>query len=394
MTIRITRNSAGNCVQFTGATQAVYWNACLRAEVSSSDKNRINIINTIGSTENETQYEFYSVLYTEFAQEDGTPFSSPTECAEYITFKANVPENPPKEYQSEEEIKINRLEGVTNFIQFNDGRTFPVNSIEAYDSGNNLISIRHKIPGGGGSDIASNIRPFNVFLAGSRVNEAASVTDIIKYLNAYFTEKTDQENSGSDLLHYDEFSVYFNTSEHSEDPGLITSPNIAVNTYDSLTGLNGYFEFSLYGGNIGSHLNSSVTFALYPTTITTSEEASTVYSLVRTNQKVLQFTMKPNSISILGGDKIIDYVIEKGFHSNPHVSDRYRFGIDNDGFTYISHYNPQSLEWQVIIRSSTDMFEGQPNETLQWKLLIDMPQSESQIDPSGFILKNIATSPK
>ena len=36
MAIKIKRNDAGNCIEFQGSSNPVYWNACLSGEVDST----------------------------------------------------------------------------------------------------------------------------------------------------------------------------------------------------------------------------------------------------------------------------------------------------------------------------------------------------------------------
>ena len=43
MAIRISRNDAGNCVNFVGTSNPTYWNACLSAEINETNNNNINI---------------------------------------------------------------------------------------------------------------------------------------------------------------------------------------------------------------------------------------------------------------------------------------------------------------------------------------------------------------
>ena len=75
MAIRISRNNEGNCITFIGSSNPAYWNACLSAELSN-DPGRFHIINDIRSqNEPEIQYEFFNVLYTDFADADGNAFA-------------------------------------------------------------------------------------------------------------------------------------------------------------------------------------------------------------------------------------------------------------------------------------------------------------------------------
>jgi hypothetical protein len=47
MAIKISRNEAGNCINFIGSTQPAYWNACLSAQINNEDNSRINILSCI-----------------------------------------------------------------------------------------------------------------------------------------------------------------------------------------------------------------------------------------------------------------------------------------------------------------------------------------------------------
>ena len=91
MAIKIKRNDAGNCIEFQGSSNPVYWNACLSGEVDSTDTTLVNIINDIKTSQAGTnQYEFFRIPYTEFIDEDGLVFNDAQEVADYVTLKGNV----------------------------------------------------------------------------------------------------------------------------------------------------------------------------------------------------------------------------------------------------------------------------------------------------------------
>jgi hypothetical protein len=91
MAIRIKRNEAGNCIEFQGSSNPVYWNACLSGEVDSSDTTKVNVINDIKTAQSgTTQYEFFRIPFSDFADEDGASFASAQEVADYVTLKGNV----------------------------------------------------------------------------------------------------------------------------------------------------------------------------------------------------------------------------------------------------------------------------------------------------------------
>ena len=91
MSIKIKRNDAGNCIEFQGSSNPVYWNACLSGEVDSSNTTLVNIINDIKTAQaGSDQYEFFRIPYTEFLDEDGLVFNNAQEVADYVTLKGNV----------------------------------------------------------------------------------------------------------------------------------------------------------------------------------------------------------------------------------------------------------------------------------------------------------------
>ena len=98
MTIRIVRNSDGNCITFEGTSSPVYWNACLSAEVDATYPSKINVINDIATAQSgATVYEFYQIDYTEFSDAENDVFSTAADAAAYITAQGNVslaPSNP------------------------------------------------------------------------------------------------------------------------------------------------------------------------------------------------------------------------------------------------------------------------------------------------------------
>ncbi len=86
MAIRIERNEAGNCINFHGASNPTYWNACLSGEVDSSDANTVNVINDIITAQTGyTEYEYYRVPFTEFVDAEGNAFADAQACADYIS---------------------------------------------------------------------------------------------------------------------------------------------------------------------------------------------------------------------------------------------------------------------------------------------------------------------
>ena len=90
MAIQIVRNEDGNCIQFLGASNPVYWNACLSGEVDPNDSTLVNIINDIASLAGNTVYEFYNIPFTEWRDADNNPFADAQAVADYVDLVGNV----------------------------------------------------------------------------------------------------------------------------------------------------------------------------------------------------------------------------------------------------------------------------------------------------------------
>ena len=60
MAIQIKRNESGNCIEFQGSSNPVYWNACLSGQVDASDNTKVNVINDIKTAQSGVdQYELH-----------------------------------------------------------------------------------------------------------------------------------------------------------------------------------------------------------------------------------------------------------------------------------------------------------------------------------------------
>ena len=93
MTIRITRNAAGNCITFIGSSMPAYFNACLSGQVDPDNDQLVSVVNDIQTANDpsgEFRYEFYQIPYTDFADKDGNLFANAQEAADYITAEGNV----------------------------------------------------------------------------------------------------------------------------------------------------------------------------------------------------------------------------------------------------------------------------------------------------------------
>ena len=91
MPIKIVRNEEGNCINFVGTSNPVYFNACLSAEVDPNNSNAINVINDIRTAGTSQKfYEFFNIHYTEWTKEDGSGFPNAAAVAAHITEVGNV----------------------------------------------------------------------------------------------------------------------------------------------------------------------------------------------------------------------------------------------------------------------------------------------------------------
>ena len=184
MAIKIVRNEQGNCINFYGSSNPTYWNACLSAEVDNVDTNTINIINDIITSQTGvTQYEFFRVPFTEFADADNNSFSTPLETAEYITANANVVGLGGGGTDLTGQTVCFKLDDTSTSIMLDNGYYFGVNTIKALDSGDGLITIQSEL-----GDIVHFTKLDNVNVCDGNGNAiSGGLNDVINYLNELFT---------------------------------------------------------------------------------------------------------------------------------------------------------------------------------------------------------------
>jgi hypothetical protein len=91
MAIQIVRNQSGNCIEFRGSSNPVYWNACIHGEVDAGDSTLVNVVNDVATAASaETVYEFYQIPFVEFRDQDNNAFGDAAAAAAYITAVGNV----------------------------------------------------------------------------------------------------------------------------------------------------------------------------------------------------------------------------------------------------------------------------------------------------------------
>lgn len=86
--IKVERNEAANCINFDGSSVPAYFNACLSATAAGD---LVSIRNDIRSKQIGADFfEFSNIHYTDFRDQDGNPFATAQDAADYITLNGNV----------------------------------------------------------------------------------------------------------------------------------------------------------------------------------------------------------------------------------------------------------------------------------------------------------------
>ena len=184
MSIKIVRNSAGNCVNFVGSSNPVYWNSCLSGEVDSSDSSKINVINDVRTIQaGSSVYEFYQIPYTTFAEADGTAFASSTECADYITRQCNVATNTGQFILSASDTLNFTIDATNTTILVDNGDAYSVNAIRAVANDDNHINILQHT---GDVALFTDLRVVNTSINGVAVSSILATA--VNELNAFFQQ--------------------------------------------------------------------------------------------------------------------------------------------------------------------------------------------------------------
>ncbi len=182
MAIKIVRNSAGNCVNFVGSTNPVYFNACLSGEIDSSDANLINVKNDIRTvTEGQEVYEFYQIPYTEFRDADNNSFATATECSAYITDQCNVSSNTGQFILSSDDTLDFSLDPTETTVLLDNGDAYAVNSIRAAGNDEGKINILQHT---GSAIIFRDLEVANASINGVAVDSVLATA--VNELNALF----------------------------------------------------------------------------------------------------------------------------------------------------------------------------------------------------------------
>ncbi|MDA8816996.1 hypothetical protein N9N32_00020 [Alphaproteobacteria bacterium] len=351
MSIRIQRNENANAITFVGSSQPAYWNNCLAGEVNDTDNTRVNVLNTVRTTDVDSPvYEFFAVPYTEFRTALGTTFTDAAECAAYITEQANATAIGIIEFGATDIVDFSR-DATNTTILASTGHSYPVNSIKAVAEADGTISIKENVDDG--TDVMRTIRKQNVTFGGQV--QAQQLTPVVNALNSLFTVtpvglgaedrfiSNSYETSLPSVATFGDVTITNNVATKGINTG--SEFNDGFYTTSEPVSANGeYFQFD----NTGNDPLKKMMIGLMKTSEITSS-AVLEDNTVTGEDMDLAVRLKPNATyehSPYGA------VIENGFFSNPQRSDEYRAGIDNDGRLFISHFDDQASEWQVIVRSA------------------------------------------
>ena len=352
MTIRIVRNSNGNCVQFIGSSQPAYWNACLSGAINQEDNDRVDIINDIRTTDsNSPHFEFFGIHYTEFTDQDGNSFADAVECAAYITEKANVVTGGAIEFGPTDLLDLHRDSSNTSLL-FSTGHNYAVHSIHAHLQADGLISILEQ--GSGGTALMINIRHDNVTIGGDLPASSNTATAVVNALNSLFSvvplgvggydaqPSYTYIDAPTNFVTFGDVAVNGNFAELTE---AVHPYNSGLYTTDLLVNPGDFFEFNWNGIGVNAYGKNFV------------------IGFVESNRALTEFTESSDNMGNLdmavrafgmAAEENHDYgvVIERGFNDDPMAKDHLRLGLDDERRLYISAYDEEARVWQTVIRSA------------------------------------------
>lgn len=145
MAILIKRNAAGNCIEFIGSSLPAYYNFILSAQINAEDPTRVDILNDARTSEKgNTEFEFYALDFTDYADADGNVFTSAAEMVTYFNSKARA-----LGFTTDDGVDLTgldidfRLDATETTILLSIGEYFPVNAMKAVadDDGTILIYV-------------------------------------------------------------------------------------------------------------------------------------------------------------------------------------------------------------------------------------------------------------
>ena len=363
MAIKVTRNDAGNCITFVGSTNPVYWNSCLEGEINENNANNINVVNKIRTVEEGTViYEFFDLPYVNFRDKDGNDFTSPSDCAEYITANANVLSNTGTFAFSQTDLIDAQRDSTDSTVLFSNGDIYAVNSLTASAQADGTIKIATVR---GNKDIYTQVRYYNVSVQDGAVSGFNTLTATVDRLNEVLGGTTVGSNTGNTTTTQTttstsaDFTVYGSRiTETGSGSSLGYTSTKEAGNFDTSNGLysnqtiskNGeYFEFEQEAGDWNNA--RGVYIGLFDDdTYDVSELNDDVAGNAVKGLLYLRLSPKPLTFadSVNGSGKIN----EAGFSNSPQTSTKFRVGRDNDGRVYIAHETTTNV-FEVICRSES-----------------------------------------
>ena len=180
MAIKVLRNDAGNCVNFSGSSNPAYWNACLSASIDLEDSTRINIINNVRTVVEDTiVYEFYKVRFDDFADSDGNVFTSAQEAVDFINAACNVLADTGTFVFSDTDTVDFVLNASNTGILADTGDAFILEEVRAVETPEGKINIVRQ---GSEKVIYQDITHTNLSIGGTL--QSGTVTEAVNALNA------------------------------------------------------------------------------------------------------------------------------------------------------------------------------------------------------------------
>lgn len=389
MAIRITRNDAGNCINFVGSSNPAYWNACLSAVLNSEDGNRVDIINDIRSeNEDEIQYEFYAVDFNDFADKDNNAFTTAQQMVDYVNENANVVGVSGVGADLTDTVVNFRLDQTSTSIIMDNGSSFGVNTIKAVADTDGTIHI-HAIGAGAPNEEqdANDHKHFeklvhtNVQING--VAAAGGLNDVVNQLNELFTvgpfEAVVISDPHSTMVADVDGTTTTYTLEgtHAVDPvgnsifGATQNTNYAgLKTVDTIDQAGEYFTFDIRGeGQLGFgliHTDASYAAGHYTGNATYANPAN--FATYNSQHGGWQFShhfhLTPNgswtnygaNTAFVRGPGWYNWESQDEWLAGDPV--KVRCGIDENGFIYVSTLQDDNTTWVMHARSGYPVPEG------------------------------------
>ena len=224
MAIQIERNENGNCVNFKGATQPVYWNNCLTAVAVGTD--RIHIQNDIRSAgTGQTYYEYFNVKIADFCDNTGAAFTSASSAASYINGVA-------KATSSGGGVGIGSTRATNEKINWGDN-----NELQIFYNGNGTAIIQAS---GSGAIDQLQIRSNEIRLLNQATDEDYALFTDDGAVELYYDDSKKFETTGAGVSVTGITSStggFIGTIRSSDVVGLITSGQIQSLNASQLTGV-------------------------------------------------------------------------------------------------------------------------------------------------------------